>query len=524
MSTSSTEKKTDRRRPSSHINRNPSYRADVEPLQEAINNTPSPLGSLLDKHHSSNSNEDGSISRHRLSPINIDNSSLFGEGSIANSVVSTIIDGLHHSIAHWKVLLFGQLISFFIASTGAMSEELNSTCDLHIPLTQITLVGIILMFLGAVNMRGWCSGCRNNRIKKKIDISEEEEQFDCSKHNQSNNDKDDLSISIKSNIVMDDGWNREKDNEKYDSTILKESRRRLSNQPRSFCFGLQTIHAPSWAYFLLALIAIEGRFFVISSFQYTTFTFINLVQALSIPSAMVFSKLLLRRKYLLTHVLGGMICIIGISFSTISDIKEYDIEDMEPDIDSLQHIKGDILAISGAILLGLDDVLSEELVKENGGVHELLFMKWWFGVGITVIQLVIFERESFLSLFNNEGNTCSVSTQFVYLGLYVLFQVMDLASEVKFLSISEACLLNLSVLSSNLWASVFTAITDGILPAASYYVSLILIVSGIVIYEGGPSPIGHDTPTSIKVRKDFDKTEHVANITSKVEEKDIELT
>ena len=143
------------------------YRADVEPLQEAIN-SPSPLGSLLDKHHS-NTNEDGSInSRHRLSPINIENS-VFGEGSIANSAVSTIIDGLHHSIAHWKVLLFGQLISFFIASTGAMSEELNSTCDLHIPLTQISLVGIVLMFLGAVNMRGWCSGCRNNRIKKKID-------------------------------------------------------------------------------------------------------------------------------------------------------------------------------------------------------------------------------------------------------------------------------------------------------------------------------------------------------------------
>jgi len=266
MSTSSTEKKTDRRRPSSNITRSLSYRADVEPLQEAIA-AHSPLGSLLDKHHSSNSNEDGIISsRHSLSPINIDNSSLFGEGSIANSVVSTIIDGLHHSIAHWKVLLFGQLISFFIAATGAMSEELNSTCNLHIPLTQISLVGIVLMFLGAVNMRGWCSGCRNNRIKKKIDISEgEEEQFNCSKNNQLNNDEDDLSISIKSNIVMDDGWNREEDNEKYPTT----PRRRLSNQPRSFCFGLQTIHAPSWAYFLLALIAIEGRFFVIASFQYT---------------------------------------------------------------------------------------------------------------------------------------------------------------------------------------------------------------------------------------------------------------
>ena len=260
-----------------------------------------------------------------------------------------------------------------------------------------------------------------------------------------------------------------------------------------------------------ALVAVEGRFFVVSSFKYTSFSFIYLVQALSIPSAMVFSKILLRRKYLLSHVLGGFICITGVSLSTLSDLKEPS---------DTEHIGsrsvGDLLAICGAILLGLDDVLSEELVKHHGGVDELLFMKWWFGVGIAITQLAILERESFLALFDAQGGgTCSLSTQFVLLGLFCLFQVLDLFGEVRFLSISEACLLNLSVLSSNLWASVFTIVTDGVLPAVSYYVALLLIVIGIVLYEAGPSPIHHDTPSDIKItkEKDKDETHHIDNTT-----------
>ena len=83
------------------------------------------------------------------------------------------------------------------------------------------------------------------------------------------------------------------------------------------------------------------------------------------------------------------------------------------------------------------------------------------------------------------------------------------------MSISEACLLNLSVLSTNLWASVFTLVTDGVFPVISYYVALLLIVVGIVLYEAGPSPIHSDTPSDIKITKQNDKdmTHHIDNTT-----------
>ena len=46
--------------------------------------------------------------------------------------------------------------------------------------------------------------------------------------------------------------------------------------------------------------------------------------------------------------------------NTISDIESFSVEDVQDEIEehasSIQHIRGDIFAISGAILLGLDDV------------------------------------------------------------------------------------------------------------------------------------------------------------------------
>ena len=412
-----------------------------------------------------------------------------GEGSIADSIVSTIAEGVSHSIAHWKILLFGQIISFFLAAAGAMSEELNSTCNIHIPLTQISLVGIVLMFLGGMKMSNWgcCLGCRRRGRKKTDDddnINDESEHFTCSQRTQAvtndgiNNgeaEAEDRRLSTSAAGNDDTEWATDDNDDDQYST-------KLSSRPRSFCFGMQTIHAPSWAYLILALVAVEGRFFVVLSFRYTSFTFIYLVQSLSMPSAMVFSKLLLKRKYLSTHVIGGLVCIIGITLSTITDIKGFD--DADNASLGLGRIKGDILAISGAILLGLDDVLSEEMVKHHGGVHEVLFCKWIWGVGIAVAQLLIFERESFMSLFHDDG-TCGLSTQFVLLGLFTTFQVLDMAGEVNFLSISEACLLNLSLLSTNLYAAIFTAVRDRAFPAMSYLVALALVLLGIVLYEAG---------------------------------------
>lgn len=469
-----------------------SSRADVGPLNEALK-SPSPLGSILDRYNQGSSrNLSPNPNQKNFYNADVSEYSVFGEGSIADSMVSTLVGGVHNSMAHWKVLAFGQVISFFLAASGAASDELNNTCKAHVPLTQTSIVGVVLMFLGAVRLRGWCAGCCLARGRKKTDGDDANENGD-------ENIDDDLSL-VSADVSA---------SPTYKSRIL-------SSEPRSFCWGLQTIRAPSWAYFISGLVAVEARYFIFLSFKYTSFSFIYLVEALAIPSAMAFSRLLLRRRYRPSHVLGGFICICGISLSAIYDIRGSKIQHIgtESEISSAQHLAGDILALSGSVLLGLDDVISEELIKNHGGVDEVLFVKWFFGLGIALTQLAIMERDALRNLFAEQGgDECDLSTRFIILGAYAFFQVVDMVGELRFLQISEAALLNLSLLSSNLWATLFLLFTDGVFPSASYYASLILIVTGIVCYEAGPSPIGHATPSDIKIARhqDTDITEVAGN-------------
>ncbi len=224
--------------------------------------------------------------------------------SVATSVARTIVDGVQLTIAHWKVLLFGQLISFFLAAAGAASEELNGKCSVSVPLTQTTLVGFLLMLLGACRMKGWGSGRLRSGQPNEKDCEEEEGESFCTA-----SDKEEH-----------EGGSR------FSFRMKKSPLEKSKARPRSFCFGLQTIHAPLWLYFIAALVAVEARYLIFLSFRFTSFTFIYLVDALAIPSAMIFSKLLLKRDYHFVHLLGGFICMSGVVTNTVSDLNVNTVE------------------------------------------------------------------------------------------------------------------------------------------------------------------------------------------------------
>mmetsp|Transcript_7062 Transcript_7062/g.10393 ORF Transcript_7062/g.10393 Transcript_7062/m.10393 type:complete len:513 (+) Transcript_7062:84-1622(+) len=510
-----------------------SNRADVGELNAALRR-PSPLGRVLDDLHGQECYSPTNSEQRSLSGLQtINEYSMFGSSSVsvASSVARTIVDGVQHSIAHWKVLLFGQAISFCLAAAGAASEELNGRCNVSVPLTQTALVGFLLMLLGACKMKGWGSGrLRAGQTDWDNHEDEEEESF-CSHEPGDHNET----------MIRQSTLNDQNDDDIDDGgrifRIKTSPLEKSKSQPRSFCFGRQTIHAPLWLYFIVALVAVEARYLIFLSFRYTSFTFIYLVDALAIPSAMAFSKLLLKRDYHFVHLLGGVVCICGIVTNTVSDLKgtgsEVEQIGSREDVNSVEHLYGDFLAIGGAVLLGLDDVLSEMLIKDYGGTDELLFMKWFFGVGICLAQLAAFERGDFAELFGNQGDEpCTVSTRLLLLSGYTFFQFLDMLGEVQFLSISEAALLNLSLLTSDLWATIFSVLAVGFVPSSLYFIASLLIVAGIVLYEAAPSPLGHTTPTDIKIKKghhfESDITERAGNITGNVhleqEEGNLELT
>ena len=58
----------------------------------------------------------------------------------------------------------------------------------------------------------------------------------------------------------------------------------------------------------------------------------------------------------------------------------------------------------------------------------------------------------------------------------------------------------MSLLTSDLWAVIFSIVAVGFVPPGTYYLALFAIVSGIVVYESASSPAQPPTPYNINVR------------------------
>merc|ERR550539_935539 len=55
-------------------------------------------------------------------------------------------DGISRVKSHWKVLISGQVLSFFLALSGAMGSSLFYECNVSLPTTQAALVFLFMSF------------------------------------------------------------------------------------------------------------------------------------------------------------------------------------------------------------------------------------------------------------------------------------------------------------------------------------------------------------------------------------------
>ena len=132
-------------------------------------------------------------------------------------------------------------------------------------------------------------------------------------------------------------------------------------------------------------------------------------------------------------------------------------------------------------MYGVNDVLAEICVKHHGGVNEYLGMLAIWGILISGIQAAIFERQAIVGFFHD--GACARYISLLLLAAYVACQVIRKSALARFLLISEAALLNLSMLTSDVYTTIFSIIAQNILPRSYFFVGLALVVSGIFVYE-----------------------------------------
>ena len=344
---------------------------------------------------------------------------------------------------HWKVILFGQFLSFLLACAGATQATLHFECSLSAPAFTNGLFYAVLTFnLIPLYLKGKALRASKNDSSH----SEEEGQ-------------------------MDD-----------------------APQPNWF-LGVIPLQGPYWGFALVGFLDVQANYLTVLSYRYTTLSSVSLFDSLAIPAAMLLSRVLLARRHTKIHFFGVFCCMIGIMYNAFADYEsdEAGAGDTQVDVnDEYPHkMRGDMVAIIGGILYGASDVFAELSVRNFGGPTEFLGMLGFFATIVSFLQSALLERNEVASFFSgvseNSGKVCSQDTGFLLVVAFVFINSLSYTLTTWFLLYSEATFLNLSLLTGDLWSVVFMVFAEGIIPPPLFWAALTFIISGVLIYEMGPS-------------------------------------
>lgn len=381
-------------------------------------------------------------------------------------ITSTVCSRIKQNL---RPLLFGQLLSIILAAAGASNDSLHYECNLSAPTLQ---AGLIYFFLSI----SLIIFLREHGIRR----------VDHSHHVNIGNEGSSNSIEI---------------DEDEDSSITHYQSNERISKLQELChvsfYPFRSIKGSPFLYFVMALLDVEANYFTFLAYRYTSLTSVALIDAVAIPSSMLFSRLLLRRSYKITHFLGAIICITGVVVNVLIDYEDdksnkyYEQDDDGGQIENNfpYQLQGDMLAFIGATIYGLNDVLTERAVKHIGGVKEYLSMLGLFGTLISLAQGIIVDRHAVTNFFTRDEDVCSATRGFGLLFASAFFGVLSYIGGCNFLAESEAAFYNLSLLTGDLWVVAFTVAVQSFIPSSQFWFALVLIFAGVILYEASGEPI-----------------------------------
>ncbi|CAO0798022.1 unnamed protein product [Mucor circinelloides] len=227
-------------------------------------------------------------------------------------------------------------------------------------------------------------------------------------------------------------------------------------------------------YFILGFIDVEGNYFVVKSYQYTSLLSAMLLDCWSTPVCMILSFFFLKVRYRWVQYLGVFIALCGLGMLVASDVitdKNYGATDA---------VKGDLFCILGATLYGFSNV-GEELMARKHPLYEVIGMFTFFATFINLVQIFIFEREEWANFADTKISGMVVTYTICMFVLYSLAPVM--------FRLGSAVLYNLSILTSDFYGLIFGLGLFGYSVTVMYPFAYVVIIIGIGIYHIFPAPV-----------------------------------
>lgn len=231
--------------------------------------------------------------------------------------------------------------------------------------------------------------------------------------------------------------------------------------------------------FILAFMDVEGNYFTVLAYRYTTILSAQLINFWAIVIVVLISFLFLRVRYHFTQVAGILICVGGMGLLLASD---HITGSNGGDVSSGSQLKGDLFALLGATFYGLTNVAEEFLVSKRP-LYEVVGQLGFWAMLINGTQAGIFDRDSFRSA-TWDGQVGGYIVGYT-LCLFIFYSLAPLLFR-----LASAAFFNISLLTGNFWGVVIGVKVFGLTIYFLYPIAFVMIMIGLVVYFVGKQVLG----------------------------------
>ncbi|KIW73897.1 hypothetical protein PV04_01977 [Phialophora macrospora] len=234
-----------------------------------------------------------------------------------------------------------------------------------------------------------------------------------------------------------------------------------------------------WKYIILAFFDVEGNYFTVLAYRYTTILSAQLINFWAIVIVVIISFTFLKVRYHWAQVLGILVCIGGMGLLLASD---HITGSNGGDVSSGNQLKGDLFALLGATFYGLDNVYEEWFVSGRP-LYEVIGQLGFWATIINGAQAGIFDRDSFRSATWNSkvGGYLTGYTLILFL-FYTLVPVLY--------RFASAAFQNISLLTGNFWGVIIGLRVFHLHVHWMYPIAFTLIMIGHFVYYFGKGVLG----------------------------------
>ena len=232
-----------------------------------------------------------------------------------------------------------------------------------------------------------------------------------------------------------------------------------------------------WKYIILSFCDVEGNYFTVLAYRYTTILSAQLINFWAIVVVVTISFFFLKVRYHWAQIAGIFVCIAGLGLLLASDkitgANQYA---------ASNQLKGDLFALAGATFYGLSNVAEEWLVSERP-LYEVIGQLGFWGMLWNGAQAGIFDRSSFRRATWN-GAVGG------YLTGYTLILTLFYSLTPILYRLSSAAFFNISLLTGNFWGVIVGIQVFHLRVHWLYPVAFVLIMVGHFVYYLGKGVLG----------------------------------